>query len=85
MRNYLVLKEKSRAFRADPEVQEALLAARLDQLATPTMTAGEIVADGPPRELLNDHPDREVRTLMDMPRRQSTRVQSLLENGTKHR
>lgn len=63
------------------DVLEAVLLA--DRILV--MRAGEIVADGPPRELLNDHPDREVRTLMDMPRRQSTRVQSLLENGTKHR
>ncbi len=33
MRNYLVLREKVRAFRADPEVQEALVAARVDQLS----------------------------------------------------
>ena len=45
MRNYLILKEKSRAFRADPEVQAALAAARLDQLATPTIAAGESLAD----------------------------------------
>src|SRR5689334_11378391 len=45
MRNYLILKEKSRAFRADPEVQAALVAARLDQLATPTIGAGESLAD----------------------------------------
>jgi xylose isomerase len=45
MRNYLILKEKSRAFRADPEVQAALSAARLDQLATPTVAAGESLAD----------------------------------------
>ncbi len=45
MRNYLILKEKSRAFRADPEVQAALAAARLDQLATPTVAPGESLAD----------------------------------------
>ncbi|HYF74160.1 MAG TPA: xylose isomerase [Nocardioides sp.] len=45
MRNYLILKEKVRAFRADPEVQEALKAARVDQLAVSTVTAGETVAD----------------------------------------
>ena len=33
MRNYLILREKVRAFRADPEVQEALRLARVDQLA----------------------------------------------------
>ncbi|HEY3867872.1 MAG TPA: xylose isomerase [Actinocrinis sp.] len=41
MRNYLVLRERSAAFRADPEVQEALRASRLDQLALPTVEAGE--------------------------------------------
>ncbi|HEX6936224.1 MAG TPA: xylose isomerase, partial [Actinomycetes bacterium] len=30
MRNYLILRQKSRAFRADPEVQAALVAARVD-------------------------------------------------------
>jgi xylose isomerase len=41
MRNYLILREKSRAFRADPEVQEALVAARVDELAKPTLAVGE--------------------------------------------
>ena len=41
MRNYLILKAKSRAFRADAEVQQALLDARLDQLALPTLADGE--------------------------------------------
>ena len=41
MRNYLILREKVRAFRADPEVREALRAARLDELAVPTLAAGE--------------------------------------------
>lgn len=41
MTNYLVLREKSRAFRADPEVVEALAAARLDELARPTLDDGE--------------------------------------------
>ena len=45
MRNYLILREKSRAFRADPEVQQALKDARVDQLAVSTMAAGETVAD----------------------------------------
>jgi xylose isomerase len=43
MRNYLILREKARAFRADPEVQEALRQARLDELATPTLADGETV------------------------------------------
>jgi xylose isomerase len=41
MRNYLILREKVRAFRNDPEVQEALAASRLDQLSVPTLGAGE--------------------------------------------
>ncbi|GAB3969618.1 xylose isomerase [Actinoallomurus acanthiterrae] len=41
MRTYLILKERARAFRADPEVQEALAASRVDQLAEPTLAAGE--------------------------------------------
>ena len=45
MRNYLILREKVRAFRADPEVQQALLDARVDQLAQPTGAAGETMAD----------------------------------------
>jgi xylose isomerase len=45
MRNYLILRDKVRAFRADPEVQAALKAARVDQLAEPTLGAGESFAD----------------------------------------
>jgi xylose isomerase len=41
MRNWLILREKVRAFRADPEVQEALRAARVDQLAVSTLGDGE--------------------------------------------
>ncbi|MEU6107279.1 xylose isomerase [Streptomyces albidoflavus] len=40
MRNYLILKERAAAFRADPEVQEALRAARLPELAQPTAEDG---------------------------------------------
>ncbi|RFU82206.1 xylose isomerase [Streptomyces triticagri] len=40
MRNYLILKERAAAFRADPDVQESLTAARLDQLARPTAEDG---------------------------------------------
>ncbi|GAA4524547.1 MULTISPECIES: xylose isomerase [Nonomuraea] len=45
MRTYLLLKERAAAFRADPEVQEALRAARLDDLARPTLADGESLAD----------------------------------------
>jgi xylose isomerase len=41
MRNYLILREKSRTFRADPQVQEALAASRVPELAQPTLGAGE--------------------------------------------
>ena len=40
MRNYLILKERAAAFRADPQVQEALRAARLDELAQSTAADG---------------------------------------------
>lgn len=44
MRNYLILKDRAAAFRADPAVQEALRAARLDELAQPTVAEGEGLA-----------------------------------------
>lgn len=40
MRNYLLLAERARAFRADPEVVAALAAARLPELAAPTAEDG---------------------------------------------
>ncbi|MGW0869273.1 xylose isomerase [Streptomyces sp. NPDC002740] len=40
MRNYLILKERALAFRSDPEVQEALRASRLDELAQATAADG---------------------------------------------
>ncbi|WP_405143265.1 xylose isomerase [Sphaerisporangium sp. NBC_01403] len=45
MRTYLILKEKSAAFRADPEVQEALVNSRVTELAQPTLAAGETYED----------------------------------------
>jgi len=36
MRTYLILKEKAERMRTDPEIQEALRVAKVDQLATPT-------------------------------------------------
>ncbi|HXR74084.1 xylose isomerase [Actinocrinis sp.] len=45
MRNYLILKQKAAAFRADPEVQAALRASRLDQLAQSTLAQGETITD----------------------------------------
>ncbi len=41
MRMYLLLKERAAAFRADPEVQEALAASRVDGVKTPTLNPGE--------------------------------------------
>ncbi|SEM22776.1 xylose isomerase, partial [Streptacidiphilus jiangxiensis] len=40
MRNYLLLAERARAFRADPDVVAALTAARLPELALPTAQDG---------------------------------------------
>ncbi|MFD2093699.1 xylose isomerase [Blastococcus deserti] len=45
MRTYLLLKERAAAFRADPEVQEALAAARVAELAQPTLDEGESYED----------------------------------------
>jgi xylose isomerase len=48
MRTYLLLKERAAAFRADPEVQEAMAAAKVDELRTPTVGEGgyeELLAD----------------------------------------
>jgi xylose isomerase len=44
MRNYLILRSKAQAFRADPEVQAALRAARVDELSVPTLAAGETLS-----------------------------------------
>ncbi|HEY4418087.1 MAG TPA: xylose isomerase [Pseudonocardia sp.] len=45
MSTYLLLKERAAAFRADPEVAEALAVAGVADLAKPTLNAGETVAD----------------------------------------
>ena len=45
MRMYLLLKERAAAFRADPEVQEALASARVAELSSPTLAAGETASD----------------------------------------
>jgi xylose isomerase len=44
MRNYLILREKVRAFRDDPEVSAALATARVDELSVPTLLPGETLA-----------------------------------------
>jgi xylose isomerase len=55
MRNYLILREKVQAFRADPEVQGALAAARVPDLALPTLGDDETW-----RELRGFTPDLEA-------------------------
>ena len=45
MRMYLLLKQRAAAFRADPEVAEALQAARVDELRRPTLSPGETYVD----------------------------------------
>jgi xylose isomerase len=45
MRTYLLLKERAAAFRADPEVVDALAAAGVPDLATSTLAPGETYAD----------------------------------------
>jgi xylose isomerase len=45
MRTYLLLKERARAFRADPEVQQALADAKVLELAQPTLGDGEGYAE----------------------------------------
>jgi xylose isomerase len=45
MRTYLLLRERAAAFRADPEVQQALRAAKVTELARPTLADGETYRD----------------------------------------
>jgi xylose isomerase len=45
MRTYLLLKERAAAFRADPEVIEALAASGVAELATPTLRSGETLTE----------------------------------------
>jgi xylose isomerase len=45
MRNYLILRDRVRAFRADPDVVEAMAAARVGELSEPTLAPGESVRD----------------------------------------
>ncbi len=42
---YLMLAEKAKAFRADPEVQKLMKEASVDELAQPTLAEGESIAD----------------------------------------
>ena len=45
MATYILLKERAQAFRADPEVQEALEASGVFELAQPTLAEGETLQD----------------------------------------
>jgi len=45
MRTYLLLKERAAAFRADPEVAEAMAASRIGELREPTLALGETYDD----------------------------------------
>lgn len=45
MQSYLLLRERARAWRTDPEVQEAMEAAGWGELAQPTLAPGESIAD----------------------------------------
>ncbi|WP_431936704.1 xylose isomerase [Micromonospora sp. RP3T] len=45
MSTYLLLKERAKAFRADPEVAEALAASRVAELSMPTLNPGEGYAE----------------------------------------
>ncbi|MEV4760656.1 xylose isomerase [Micromonospora sp. NPDC049559] len=45
MRTYLLLKERAAAFRADPEVAEALAASKVAELSQPTLADGEGYAE----------------------------------------
>jgi len=45
MRTYLLLKERAAAFRADPEVADALRAAKVAELGRPTLADGETYRD----------------------------------------
>ena len=45
MQTYLQLADKARAFRADPDVQEAMKRSGIYELAEPTLAPGESVAD----------------------------------------
>ncbi|GAA0929783.1 xylose isomerase [Kribbella koreensis] len=45
MRNYLILREKVQAFRADPEVAAVLAEARITEITQPTLGEGESLAE----------------------------------------
>ena len=59
------------------DVLEAVLLA--DRIVV--MREGAIVASGTPHEMMNERSDAGVRKLMDMPRRQMTRVAAMLDDA----
>ena len=61
------------------DVLEAVLLA--DRIIV--MRSGKILADGAPHALLVDHPDADVRALMEMPRRQAERVRAVIESNSR--
>ena len=61
------------------DVLEAVLLA--DRIVV--MRAGSIVADGAPQALMANHPDDDVRAMMEMPRRQAERVRAVLERNSR--
>ena len=61
------------------DVLEAVLLA--DRIVV--MRAGSIVADGAPQALMANHPDDDVRAMMEMPRRQAERVRAVLERNAR--
>jgi len=45
MRMYLLLRERARAFRDDPDVRDVLAASQVDELSVPTLAEGESAAE----------------------------------------
>ncbi|MDQ1641444.1 MAG: xylose isomerase [Actinomycetota bacterium] len=45
MRTYLLLKQRAAAYRADPEVQQALITSKVPELSVPTLSDGETYSD----------------------------------------
>ncbi len=45
MRMYLLLRQRAAAFRADPDVQDAMAAAKVSELRKPTLDDGESYAE----------------------------------------
>ena len=78
METYLMLRDRARAFRADPEVQEALEAARVAELSQPTLKDGEIY-----QQLLADRTAFEDFDI-DRPRSQGSGIAHLQRLAVQH-